>query len=115
MKVVFTGPAINGNGHSVLRATLAYACLQKGNLRVQNSVQRDTDILVASRKDTVKAKKASDAGLAVFTYPEFIARFLKGIDTPTGGKPAKYVDAVSLDLLVPDFTDGAAIMALDVL
>ena len=115
MNVVFTGPAVDGNGCSLVRSALAYACLQKGNLRVQNSVQRDTDVLVASRVDTVKAKKASERGMAVFTYPEFINRFLKGVDLPTGGKPNKYADLISLDMLVPDFTGGAAVLALDVL
>ena len=104
MNVVFTGPAIDGNGHSIVRAQLTMACQAKGNLRVQASVRPDTDVLVASRTDTVKAKTAAARGVAVFTYPEFINRFLTKVEIVTGGKPSKYVDAVDQDLLVPDFT-----------
>jgi len=115
MNIVFTGPAIDGNGNSILRASLSYACIQKGNLMIQSSIRKDTDILVASRVDTVKAAKASQAGIAVFSYPEFINRFLRGVTIATSGVANKYVDHVSADLLVPDFTDGAALAKADIL
>ena len=35
MNVVFTGPAFDSEGNSVLRADLTYACIVKGNLTVQ--------------------------------------------------------------------------------
>jgi hypothetical protein len=103
MNVVFTGPAIDGYRHSVVRADLISACAHKGNLHVQSSVRGDTDVLVASRTDTVKAKAAHARGIAVFTYPEFISRFMGSVELKRGSKPNHYVDAVDLDLLVPDF------------
>ena len=115
MNVVFTGPAIDGNGNSIIRSDLSYACIVKGNIAVQSSVRGDTDCLVASRKDTVKAKNASMRGIAVFTYPAFIARFLKGVDIKTGGKPNKYVDSIDKNLLAPDFTGGQQLELADVL
>lgn len=87
----------------------------KGNMIVQLSVGPLTNALVASRTDTVKANAAANRGIAVFTYPEFIAKFLRGVTIATGGKPVKYVDGVDKDLLVPDFTAGQALEALDVL
>ena len=115
MKVVFTGPAYDSDGKSVLRADLTYACIVKGNLTVQPAVQGDTNALVASRTDTVKALNAAKRGIAVFTYPEFIHKFLRGVDLKTGGKPNKYTDKIDLDLLVPDFTDGKLLEQLDIL
>lgn len=115
MNVVFTGPAFDSNGNSIVRSELTYACIKKGQLSVQARVMEDTDILVASRSDTVKAKGAAMRGIAVFTYPEFIARFLKGVDMKVGAKPNKYVDYVNTDLLIPDFTGGKALEAMDTL
>jgi hypothetical protein len=115
MNVVFTGPAFDSNGHSIVRSELAYACLCKGNLSVQSSVRGDTDVLVASRTDTVKAKNASLRGIAVFTYPEFIAKFLQDVPIKLGGKPNHYTDKVDTDLLVPDFTKGKSLEQLDLL
>lgn len=110
MQVVFTGPAFDGQGQSILRANLAKACAAK-SIVVQSSIKPTTNILVASRKDTVKAHCAAKRGLVVVTYPEFIAAFLDGVEIATGGKPDRYADAVDKDLLVPDFTDGAAGLA----
>lgn len=107
MNVVFTGPAIDGSGCSIVRADLVGACSEEGNLHVQSTVRVDTDILVASRADTVKAKSAHARGLAVFTYPEFISRFLADVDVKAAGKPNKYIDAIDLNLLAPDFTGGS--------
>ena len=115
MNVVFTGPAFDGEGNSVLRTALTYACIVKGNLTVQDRIQADTDMLVASRTDTVKALNAAKRGIAVLGYPEFINNFLRGIELPKGGKANKYTDHVDLDLLVPDFTDGKLLEQLDIL
>ena len=103
MNVVFTGPAFDGNGQSVLRAHLAAACSSRG-INVQNAVTGSTHVLIASRKDTVKAAGAMQRGVKVLTYPEFINRYLSGQAIATGGKPNKYTDKIDLDLLVPDFT-----------
>lgn len=115
MNVVFTGPAFTSSGQSVVRSDLTYACTLKGNITVQGSVRADTDMVVASRVDTVKALNASMRGLAVLTYPEFITKFLRGIDIKTGGKPNKYIDAIQLDMLVPDFTGTFDLQAMDAL
>jgi hypothetical protein len=101
--IVFTGPAFDGNGNSILRDHLAGACLKAG-FRVQLAVKPDTDALIASRTDTVKAVRASARGLTVLTYPQFIARHLAGIEITKGGIPNKYTDKVVKDMLVPDFT-----------
>lgn len=113
MNVVFTGPAFTNDGKAVVRSDLTYACTLKGNITVQNSVRADTDMVVASRVDTVKATNATMRGLAVLTYPEFITKFLRGIDIKTGAKPNKYIDAVQLDLLVPDFSGSYDLKMMD--
>ena len=105
MNVVFTGPAFDSLGQSVARSNLISACKAVGYV-VQSSVRGDTDLLVASRTDTVKAKTAEGQGKKVMTYPEFIGQFLSGIEIPTEGRPVKYTDQVDLNLLVPDFTVG---------
>jgi hypothetical protein len=61
MNVVFTGPSFDGNGNSIVRSALTYACTQKRNIRVQSSIGADTDVLVASRGDTGKAQEPSRA------------------------------------------------------
>jgi hypothetical protein len=114
VNVVFTGPAYDGSGHSILRAHLASATIAQG-LKVQPSVMASTDLLIASRKDTVKAAGAMQRGVKVLTYPEFINRYLSGQAIATGGKPNKYTDKVDLDLLVPDFTGADGLDAAYVL
>lgn len=105
MKVVLTGPAVDGCGKSILRANLIEAC-QKAGVEVQPRVRADTTALVASRTDTVKAKTAQGRGIPVMTYPQFIATYLRGIEIKEGGVANPYTDKVDLDLLVPDFTEG---------
>jgi BRCA1 C Terminus (BRCT) domain. len=105
MRVVLTGPAIDGCGKAILRANLIKACKEAG-IEVQGSVRADTTLLVASRTDTVKAKAAESRGIPVVTYPQFIATFLRGINIEEGGAPNPYTDKVNLDMLVPDFTNG---------
>ena len=103
MNVVFTGPAFDGNGQSVLRAHLAAACLSNG-INVQPCVIGSTTALIASRQDTVKARGAKSRGVEVLSYPQFISKHLHGVEIARGGIPSKYTDKIVLDLLVPDFT-----------
>lgn len=103
MKVVFTGPAFDNTGHSIVREDLIAACAGTGKFQVQASVRKDTELVVASRTDTVKAKAASARGLTVLTYPQFINRFLAGVELNRGSRPNKFTDVVDQDLLVPDF------------
>lgn len=93
MKVVFTGPAFDAQGNSIVRADLTYACIEKGGIEVQPRVDALTDLLVASRIDTVKAGKAADRGITIMTYPEFIHNFLGGVTIPANGPANRYVDA----------------------
>ena len=113
MNVVFTGPAFDSDGNSIVRADLTYACICKGGITVQDRVDGMTEALVASRSDTVKAKNAVLRGLKVMTYPQFITRFLDGVPISNKGKPNKYVDSVDQNLLVPDFSGKAALEELD--
>src|ERR1019366_9278931 len=104
MQVVFTGPATGLNGESIVRDDLITACAVAGISVVK--VVKPGVILVASRKDTVKAKAALSAGCAVLTYAEFIGA-LKQVDVmveKTGAEPNKYTDAPDDDDQVPDFT-----------
>lgn len=82
LNVVFTGPAQDEAGNSVLRDDLKKLALEKGYV-IQGSVQRTTQILVASRTDTVKARAALAKGLLVVTYPQFI-RSLGGVVAKDG-------------------------------
>ena len=93
MNVAFTGPAFDTDGASIVRADLAYACIQRGGIVVQPRVDAATNLLVASRIDTVKASKAADKGITIMTYPEFIATFLPGVAIPRNGTANRYVDA----------------------
>ncbi len=101
--VVFTGPAFDNAGHAVVRADLIAACKATGKLAVQSSVRPDTNPIVASRTDTVKAKAAAARGLTVLTYPQFIRSFLSNVDLKLGAKPNRFTDLVDHDLLVPAF------------
>ena len=67
MNVVFTGPAFDSSGNSVVRHDLTYACICKGGITVQDRVDGMTEAVVASRSDTVKAKNAVLRGLKVMT------------------------------------------------
>ena len=113
LKVVFTGPAIDSNGCSILRHNLTTAAHSTGNLLVQASFSKDTDILVASRTDTQKAKKASERGILTRTYPQFLKQYLRGVLIETGGVPSKYTDLIDKDLIVPDFTNNDNLVAMD--
>jgi len=106
LQVVFTGPAIDGEGYSITRANLEKACSATCSVTMQNRVDSVTDLLVASRMDTVKALQAAAKGVTVLTYPEFISRYLKGVNVVRGGIPNRYTDVIDQNLLVPDFTEG---------
>ena len=114
-KVVFTGPAVDSQGRSITRANLVKACEGTGTIIVQSSVRGDTDLLVASRTDTVKAKKAAASGLPVLTYPEFLATRLRGVEIDSGGPVDPYTDKLDPDLLVPVFLDDQQLELLDIL
>lgn len=94
VNVVFTGPAFDTAGQSVLRADLIAACETKGNLNVQKAVRADTDVLVASRSDTSKARAAEGRGIAVLTYGDFVSHFLTGVEIKRAGVFDKHVDGV---------------------
>lgn len=83
-RVVFTGPAEDAKGRLILRADLIASAVARG-WTVQKSVQRTTELLVASRTDTVKARKAKQQGVIVVSYPDFLAHL--GQVVPTGAKP----------------------------
>jgi hypothetical protein len=107
MGVVFTGPAVDNAGRSITRAALTSACAKAGGFEVQPSIRVSTHLLVASRKDTVKAKRAAERGLPVLTYPEFINHYLKEVPIESVGTFNPWTDKkVDQDLLVPDFTEG---------
>jgi len=91
LKVVLTGPAHDDIGNPVLRAVLVKACQERG-LIVQPHFCRDTDLLVASRVDTVKARKAALTGLPVLDYPTFIQTYQLSPGPSTGLPADPYVD-----------------------
>lgn len=92
MNIVFTGTAYDRKGTQILRADLASHAEDLG-YTVQRSVQKSTQMLVASRVDTVKARKAEQAGIEVIDYPTFLEGYLY-VDTipASGSKPERYVD-----------------------
>lgn len=106
LNVVFTGPAVDNAGRSITRAALTNACLKLGQVGVQPAIRSDTALLVASRKDTVKARRAEERGVPVLTYPEFINRYLRNVEIESVGAFNRYTDKVEQDMLVPDFTVG---------
>ena len=84
-------------------------------MNVQSSVRSDTNMVVASRLDTVKAKSAASRGLPVVTFPEFIAQFLGAVEMERGAVPNKYTGSVIQDMLVPVFVKFSQLEAIDVL
>ena len=105
MNIVFTGPGFDSAGKSIVRANLITACKASGH-SIQGAVKADTDLLVASRADTVKAKRASGRAITVMTYPAFIAQYLSGVQIPTEQRPSKYVDLPGSSLPTPAMTVG---------
>lgn len=114
LNVVFTGPAVDSAGSLILRDNLIKACKRK--MIVEKSVTQQTNLLVASRTDTVKAKKAAARGVDVMGYPEFFARYLDGVCIETAGKASPWVDKMTdPELLVPVFVDSKTLSAKDIL
>lgn len=72
MRVVFTGPAPTINGVNIKRDDITKAATMAGHV-VRGAVDSSVHLLVASRKDTMKAVKAAKLGVQVQTYQEFIA------------------------------------------
>jgi hypothetical protein len=100
-RVVLTGPAHDVAGNAILRADLIYACTIAG-IMVEQSMSALTNMLVASRVDTVKARKAAERGLAVMDYPSFLQHFGLSpvIQEASVAKPCPYAD--SHQLIIPD-------------
>ena len=109
--VVFTGPAIDGAGNFIVRADLTLLCGSHG-IDVQRAVRPDTHILVASRNDTVKAKRAAGRHKKVMTYPQFLSQFLPGVERPRSSAPSRYLDMTPTPLTPVPAKVGFA--ALDV-
>jgi hypothetical protein len=114
MNVVFTGPAIDNFGRRITRQNLVSACIEHGGLLVQLAVRDDTDIIVASRSDTVKAKAAAARGKVVMTYPQFVTAFLRGVTIKTEGDMNKWTDLGKMDpeLMLPVFDPDMEILPL---
>ena len=115
LKVVFTGAAVDSYGRTVARDNLISACTEKGGIFVQTKVDANTNMLVASRVDTIKAKAAKAKGIPVVTYPQFISGFLRGAPLKTGGQLNPYTDKANNmvpDMLVPVFDDDVEILPL---
>lgn len=98
--VCFTGPAFDALGQSVLRADLIKSAQELGFV-IHPAVRPTTQMLIASRVDTVKAKKAKAQGVEVLSYPHFIMVYLHGSVAKSDGQPAPYVD-----MELPDFAKG---------
>jgi NAD-dependent DNA ligase len=90
--VVFTGPASTRHGKPVLRADLK-AFAEKHGYVVQGAVNARTMMLVASRADTVKARRAFDKGIEVVSFGQFIAS-LGGFVPESGGQFDPYADSL---------------------
>ena len=76
MNIVFTGAAVGSDGHPIKREDIIKASKMAG-FHVQAKVDALTDILVASRDDTVKAKNATAGGVAVVTYVQWFTTLAK--------------------------------------
>lgn len=114
LNVVFTGPAVMNDGKIVTRRELTQACVACG-ITIQSSVRKDTNFLVASREDTVKAQNAAMRGLAVMPYESFIASFLSGVELTGAGKPDPFTDVVKIRGSSREFQGQEQLGLLDVL
>lgn len=68
--VVLTGTGYREDGVAILRADIIRQA-ETRDFHVQTSVQASTELLVASRTDTTKARKAQEKGIEVISYQEF--------------------------------------------
>jgi Fe-S oxidoreductase len=88
-KVVFTGPAYDAADNPILRADLKKVA-QKAGYTVLDHFCCGTQLLVASRLDTVKARKAAEQNIEVISYPEFLDRLTQqGAPKPTLANESK--------------------------
>jgi hypothetical protein len=104
MHVVLTGPATTRDGKAVLRGDLAALARTQGHT-IQTVVNARTEILVASRADTVKARAARNTGIKVVDYPTFIAS-LGGYVPAQGALFDKFVDGPEAPAPKPTITGG---------
>ena len=93
MNIVFTGPGSGLHHESITRAELKAAAEARGHT-VRQSVTLDTEMLVASRTDTIKAQKAMARGITVVDYQTFVAECLDGIVPRTGAQPGLFIDSL---------------------
>ena len=98
MNIVFTGPGTGLEGAPITRAELTAAAEAKGHT-VKASLTLDTELLVASRTDTVKARRAIERGVLVIDYKTFVAECLNGEVERRNARPDPYIDHHQLDLL----------------
>lgn len=105
------------NGELITRDSLRAACVSLG-ITVQSSIRSDTHLLVASRRDTVKAKHAQTQGIEVLSYPSFFNIFMRDIKIPAGGAYNPFTDKISNlddDLPLPAFVSGEKLAEVDIL
>ena len=91
MIIVFTGPGIGLHDEPITRAELKAAAEARGHT-IRQSVTLDTEMLVASRTDTVKARRAAERGILVIDYKAFVAECLDGRVPRTGAQPDLFID-----------------------
>lgn len=72
VRIVLTGKATDHVGNFIDRDTLTQWLTSKGHM-VCGKVDHYTDVLVASRVDTVKAREAANRGITVKSYTQFLA------------------------------------------
>ena len=92
MIIVFTGPGIGLHGEPITRAELKAAAEARGHI-IRQSVTLDTEMLVASRTDTVKARRAAERGIVVIDYKAFVAECLDGEVERSNAQPDLFVDS----------------------
>ncbi len=95
LNIVLTGTATDELGQPVVRADLEAACKQAG-FTVRKEFPKGTPYtLVASRLDTVKAKKALAVGVMPWSYKDLLATLKQmGAELKkTGAAPDPWVDA----------------------
>ena len=91
LKVVFTGPAYDANGTAILRDDLKDAVRKLGMI-VHDNFSVTSNVVVASRADTAKARKALEKGVPVLTYPDFLKAFQVDVTPSKSRKPDPWVD-----------------------
>ena len=94
LNIVFTGPGHDSQGNPILRADLI-AAAQAAGYAVLSSMQHGANLLVSSRVDTVKARKAVERGIPIIGYAEFLAQLGTPVTPAAHSKyrPDSWVDA----------------------